>query len=329
VSTRTDELRERLDRWVDAGLIRPDQAERIAAAEAARAAVPPAPARRTPYVVEALGYLGAALATVAGFLAVDRLWPDIPVGAQIAFAAVGAALLAGAALAVGASTEPAVARLRSVLLMLSSGCFAAFATLLIGDVWDVGDRGTALAAAAVTTGYAAGWWWYAVTALQHLTTYVAAAATAGTAVSMLDPAVDIWWPGTAIWVLSALWAAAAHRGLFRPRSTGVLAAAVGLLLGAQMTMEVAAGHALAVVTVAGLITAGVLRRRLPLLALGGLGVAMVVPQTAGRYFPDSAAAPLAVFVSGVVLIGAALWLARSLRVRTRREGPGADTRRFP
>jgi hypothetical protein len=48
---------------------------------------------------------------------------------------------------------------------------------------------------------------------------------------------------------------------------------------------------------------------------GRRGVVQIVPQTAIRYLPASAAAPLAVFVVGVLLVGIALWLARSSRVR--------------
>jgi hypothetical protein len=134
---------------------------------------------------------------------------------------------------------------------------------------------------------------------------------------MVDTTVDIWWIGTAIWGLSALWIVLAYRGLLRPRDIGILGPAVGLLVSAQMTMEVAAGHVLALATVAGLLAAGVAGRRLPLLALGAVGVAIVVPQTAARYLPASAAAPLAVFVVGVMLLGVALWLARSQRIRRR------------
>jgi hypothetical protein len=54
----------------------------------------------------------------------------------------------------------------------------------------------------------------------------------------------------------------------------------------------------------------VLLREVWLAGLGTVGVLLVVPQTAERYLPTSAAAPLAVFVTGVVLVGSAIWLAR-------------------
>jgi hypothetical protein len=309
---------------VDAGLISADQAERIATAEAAgmMAVTVDTPARtdastprRTPYVVEALGYLGAALAAIAGFLAVDQLWPDIPLGAQVGFAAAGTVLFATAAMLIGPRAEPAAHRLRSVLLVLSTGSLAAGTALLAARVWELGRRESVLAAAATAALYAAGWWLRVRAPLQHLTTYAATAVTVGLAVSLLRPDVAIERSGLAIWVLSALWVFAAYRGLFRPSAAGAVGASVGLLVGAQLTMEVAVGHVLALATVAGLLVAGVARRQLWLLALAAFGVLQIVPQTAIRYLPASAAAPLAVFVVGVLLVGIALWLARSARSR--------------
>ncbi len=75
-------------------------------------------------------------------------------------------------------------------------------------------------------------------------------------------------------------------------------------------MQVAAGQVLAIATVAGLLAGGVLLRQAWLVVLGAAGVLLVVPQTATRYLPTSAAAPLAIFVAGVVLLGSAVWLAR-------------------
>ena len=41
-----------------------------------------------------------------------------------------------------------------------------------------------------------------------------------------------------------------------------------------------------------------------------MGVLLVVPQTANRYLPASAAAPVAIFAVGAVMLGSAVWLAR-------------------
>jgi hypothetical protein len=70
---------------------------------------------------------------------------------------------------------------------------------------------------------------------------------------------------------------------------------------------------LAAATVVGLLAAGVALRQVWVLALGALGVLLVVPQTAARYLPQSVAAPLAVFCVGLSLLGVALWLAKARR----------------
>jgi hypothetical protein len=79
------------------------------------------------------------------------------------------------------------------------------------------------------------------------------------------------------------------RGYLPPVVTGYIAAGIGLLAGAQLTMPEAAGQVLAVATVAGLLAAGVLMRQAWLVALGAVGVLLVTPQTASRYLPTSAA----------------------------------------
>ena len=60
----------------------------------------------------------------------------------------------------------------------------------------------------------------------------------------------------------------------------------------------------------GTLAAGVLLRQAWLVALGAVGVLLVTPQITSRYLPTSAAAPLAILVVGVVLLGSAVWLAR-------------------
>ena len=329
------DLDDMLKRWVAEGWLTAGQAGRIRAGEAARAAggdggaaavhapasagVPagaPDPAavpRRGPLIAEALGYVGGVLAVVAGFIAVSDLWPGITSGAQLAIAAAGTIALGAAGALVRVGDSPALRRLRSVLWLLSTVCLAAFMGVLAGQIWDFSPVDTTLVATAVATPYAVLLWWRTRAPLQHLAMFAGAAAVVGTGIASVAPGLDAWLPGLGVWALSAAWGAAAHRGYLAPRNAGYLAAGIGLLTGAQMTMNVAAGHVLALATVAGLFAAGVAVRRVWLLLLGALGVVVFVPQTAARYLPQSVAAPLAVFTVGLVLLGVALWLARARR----------------
>ncbi|HYA50209.1 MAG TPA: DUF2157 domain-containing protein, partial [Streptosporangiaceae bacterium] len=259
------DLDELLGRWVAEGWIEAGQAARIRAGEAARAqAAVPASAespRRAPLVVEVLGYLGGLVAIVAGVVAVGQLWPGIPTGAELAFAAAGTVAFGAAAALVGADGEPALGRLRSVLGLLSTVSLVAFMGVLAAQVWDLSPAGTTLVAAGVATPYAALLWWRTRAPLQHLATFAGVAVVTGSGIASLAPGPGAWLPGLGVWVLSLAWGVAAHLGYLAPRDTGYLAGGIGLMVGAQMTMQEAAGYVIAVATMVGLLAAGVALRR--------------------------------------------------------------------
>jgi Predicted membrane protein (DUF2157) len=313
-----------LERWVRDGLISSDQAARIAAAEGLPVSRPEArpgdgsgflAAGRGGYVVEALGYLGGTLAAVAGFIAVNQVWPDIPDWAELAFAGAGAVLLLITGAAIRAGSDPALLRLRSVLWALSAGCVAAFTALLAGRRLDLDGTAEGLLTSAVTAAWAMALWWRLRTPIQHVVLYLALAATVLSSVSVLVDDRGAGVSGVAIWAFSAIWAGLAVRAIVTPVEPGLVVAGAGALVGAQLTIDSAAGSGLAVLTVAALLGAGVVLRRVWLLGLGALGVVIVVPQVASRYLPASVAAPLAVFVVGLLLLALAVWLSRSNRLR--------------
>jgi hypothetical protein len=265
---------------------------------------------RLPLAAEALGYAGGVLAIAAGIYLARDLWPGLSTGAVLAFAAVACAVLGAAGAAVRTTGDPAFRRLRSVLWLLSTVSLAAFTGTLTDQVGRFGPASTTLVTAAASAAYGAALWWRTRAALQHLAVFASLAVLVGTAVGRLWPHLGAWAPGLGIWALSALWGVAVLRGYLPPVVTGYIAAGIGLLAGAQLTMPEAAGHVLALATVAGLLAAGVLLRQAWLVALGAVGVLLVTPQTTSRYLPTSAAAPLAILVVGVVLLGSAVWLAR-------------------
>ncbi len=318
------EWRKHLDRWVAEGLIDTAQATRIETAETppagsratgsratgSRATGSRATGSRAPLVAEALGYAGGVLAIAAGLYLVRDFWPHLSTGAVLAFAAAACAALGAGGAAVRATSDPALRRLRSVLWLLSTVSLAAFAGTLADQVWGFGPASTTLVTAAVSATYGAALWRRTRAVPQHLAVFASLAVLAGAVVARLDPGLGAWGPGLAIWALSVLWGVAVTRGYLPPGATGYFAAGIGVLAGAQFTMQVAAGYALALATVAGLLAGGVLLRQAWLAVLGALGVLMVTPQVTTRYLPMSAATPVAIFVVGVVLVGSAVWLAR-------------------
>jgi hypothetical protein len=265
---------------------------------------------RLPLVAEALGYAGGVLAIAAGIYLARDLWPGLSTGGVLAFAAVACVVLGAGGAAVRTTGDAAFRRLRSVLWLLSTVSLAAFTGTLADQVGRFGPESTTLVTAAASAAYGAALWWRTRAVLQHLAVFASLAVLVGTAVYRLWPHAGAWAPGLGIWALSALWGVAALRGYLPPVVTGYIAAGIGLLAGAQLTMQIAAGHVLALATVAGLLAAGVLLRQAWLVALGAVGVLLVTPQTTSRYLPTSAAAPLAILVVGVALVGSAVWLAR-------------------
>jgi hypothetical protein len=319
-------MREQLTRWTAAGLIAPEQAAAIEAAEAARAEadevvapgepqagqVGAAPHRALPLVVEALGYVGAVIAIAAGSIAVHLHWPTLPPRAELAFSAAVCVVLLVVGSLLRTVGEPALGRLRSALWLISAIGMAAFVAVLSGEFWHLSGSASALLAEGTAGLYAIGLWWRSRAALQQLAAFAAVAAFAGTAIGTLAPGSVAWGPGLAVWGVSVLWGIAEFRRYLLPRTVGYVAAGFGVLLGAQLTMDTAAGQVLAMATVAGVLAVGVALRRVLLVGFGAVGAIMMIPQTATRYLPGSGGA-LAVAAVGLVLLGVTLWLAKSSR----------------
>ena len=129
------ELEQHLVEWREAGLLEPAQLEEIEHFEEEHH--PVEVPRRIPVVAEAIGYLGAALASAAVmFFAINQWneWSDVTRVVVLGVATV-------AAFAVGwftrASDEPAIRRFSTVLFTLTAGGAAATTMLLANDVLDV------------------------------------------------------------------------------------------------------------------------------------------------------------------------------------------------
>lgn len=304
-------LREQLGRWTAAGLIDADQAGRIEAAEMARIAA--APHRRLPLIAEVLGYVGAVIAITAAGIAVRQFWKHVPPAVELAFAAVTAIGLLVAGAAARADSEPAFARLRSVLWLLSTAGATGFTAVLTHRYLHLSDGNVAMLSEATWLTCTLPLWWQSRSALQHLAAFGGTIALVETGLDRISPNVGAFGFGLALWVIALLWGMAVYRGYLVPRTIGVLVSGAGMLIGAIVSMDEAAGQVLAVATVAGLLSVGIILRRVLVIVIGAVGIVYVVPDTADRYLPGSVGAPAAVAVVGLVLLGIALWLARTRR----------------
>jgi predicted membrane protein DUF2157 len=312
-STAARALHEQLDRWTAAGIIDVGQASRIEAAEQARAVAQPR--RRLPLVAEVLGYLGAVLAATAIGVALRQVWKHVPPAAWLTFAAVLAIGMLVAGALVRPQTEPAFARLRSVLWLLATASAAAFAAVLTTKFLHLSNNSVALSAETAWLICAIPMWWRTRSAVQQAAAFGGAIALIETGLDRIDPHAGSFAYGLTLWVLAFAWGAAVARGYLVPRITGLLLSGLGALVAATIAMsaDTPLGQMLALLTVAALLAAGITTHRVLLIAIGAAGTLYVIPRAANRYLPGSVAAPLAVAVVGLVLLAIALWLARQRR----------------
>lgn len=304
-------LREQLARWTAAGLIDAAQAGRIEAAEMERMTM--TPRRRLPLVAEVLGYAGAAIAITAAGITVRQFWKNVPPVAELAFAGIVAIGLLVAGAAIRTDAEPAFARLRSVLWLLATASVTGFVAVLTHVYLHLSDRNVALLSEAAWLACSIPLWWRTRSVVQQLAAFGGVVAVVETGLDRLDPGAGSFAYGLALWIVAGAWGIASWRGYLIPRTVGLLLSAAGMMIGAIISMDAAPGQALAVLTVTGLLVFGVMQHRVAAIVIGAIGIIYVVPDTAQRYLPGSVGAPLAVAVVGLVLLGIAVWLARTRR----------------
>ncbi len=307
--------RDPLDEWVGAGLIAPDQADRIRAHEQARHDSSPRPAVGSApavtagmsLVVEALGYLGGVIMLVGAGILVGLVWEDVPVAVRLVLGAGTALALVAAGLAVPDGLGAAAGRLRSVLWVLAVAATAAVATVWSNDVLGRYDEAALVVVFPPTALVAAALWRMRRTWPQQLAllvTLVLSAAAVGVQVAEPD-----WVPGISVWVLAVAWTAVAWTGRLQPRATGLAFGGVAAIFGA-MTTASEPGIVLGLATAAAMLAMALYERSLPLLAVAAAGLLQAAPRAAFEWFPGRLSASLTLIVVGGTLVGAAVWVAR-------------------
>jgi len=228
-----------LERWVQAGLIAPEESDAIAAFEAARAPSRATRVRRlsssrVSATAEALGYLGGILAIVGLGLLVARNWSSLPTSAKLALSGAGAVgLLGGGAVVRGG--DPAFARLRAFLWLASSAAAGLFAGDLVYDGLGVTTRASiVLAAAGIVAVESLALWWGRPRALQQLTALVALATTLGAAVATIG---SEGWVGVTVWIVGALYVTMGHRRLTSYSLLSEATGSVALVTGCVITVS--------------------------------------------------------------------------------------------
>jgi hypothetical protein len=313
-----------LRRWAQAGLITEDQAAAIEAYEQERASPTRERPRRTtlPPVAEALGYLGAVLAIIGLLLVLQQTWDQLGLAGHLLLTGGGSGVLYLVGRSVGASLDPALARMRAFAWLCSSAAAGAFAVVGAHDLGGVDGVEGLWLAGSLGVGLHSGALWRGLDRLVQqvpaLLATVAATISAGVVVAQ---AMDL--AETSIgWMVSPITATAGVVmvvvGLRRTLPNSLITMAIGtvaLVAAAVLVMSTGTGASLLIAVGIGLGLLAVVASPLPpgrpdrlVLGLGGAMVWLfAAPPTIGYYGRDAGLATgTVIVVGGAVLVGLGL-----------------------
>ena len=298
-----------VDRWVQAGIITPEQGERI---RADAATLPQTKPRTASLVAEGLGYLGGAIVLVGLILVMGLFWERLSSAGRVGIiGGVALALLTAGAFVPAGRLGAAGARLRGVLWVAS--CVAlAIALGFTGDEllgWEGSEIG--LLATGTTTVVAAVLWAIHRHVLQHLAAVVFLLSASYTATLTIT---DSWpWSNFVVWAVAVVWFVLSLASIL-PARAGAVFGSVGMVVGGLLMINDEWGPLLALASVVVLVVTGVVRRELPVLAVGSVGTLIVLPFVMNRYFPNnSVVTALSLVVVGQLLVTLGVVVARRRR----------------
>jgi hypothetical protein len=315
--TPAQPLRDLLDRAVAVGILSTYHADAVVALDAQ-----PAPgARRGAVIAEVLGYVGGALAVVAALFLGAELWDELGPWPRVLLLGAVAVACLGAGAALG-GRDGAPGRLGGFLWAAAVIAVAATAGVAADDLGLAEPGTSALAAAVAALVVAAVLWWRRPAVLQHIATFLAAAATLLTALDRIgDGSFD--WGGPLLWGFGLAWLAASafpaakHKpddgpaGIWTPAAPGWVLGALAVVIGPLFAQSGRAGWlVVGSLGAAALVVAGVRTRNPWVAAVGIGGVFVSVPLAVAELF-DARLGPLVgILAVGLALVGAAVVLTR-------------------
>jgi Predicted membrane protein (DUF2157) len=305
-----EELDRRVARWVEAGVIGPEQAEAILALEG-EGRQPGG--RRRAVAAEVLGYLGGVLAVVAGFVLGAESWDRLGHWGRVGVLAAVTGVLLAAGWRLRRGQGRVLPRLASVLWFGAvAGIAGLLAVLLEGRSDDaLADPSLEVAGGALVL--AGGLYLLERRVLQQVALFVAVVAT------MVAAGHRLGWSwetveGYGFLVLGAAWLELGRRGLIGPRRTSEALGSLALLSGPEVLDVEAVGPGdwglwLGLGLSVALIVAGSALARNVLLGIGAAGMVLFLGQVAGEHWRDLGA-PLTILLVGLGLVAAAVVVAR-------------------
>ncbi|MBS3942525.1 MAG: DUF2157 domain-containing protein [Actinobacteria bacterium] len=300
-----------LQDWHEAGLVTAEQVDAIARFERART---PGPAARRTVVAEAIGYVGAALALGAIALLVGEFWDQFTVAARLALVLVLTVALFGSGTALRHAARQPLQRLASVLYAGTVAGVAWTTGIVAGDVMALRDAEVGLAVGAVSAAAALPLYLLRRRALPQLALLVAVLATALAALSLPNQAPDTEWYSLMVVVIGVAWFLLGAGGWLPPSRVAESVGAVLAVVACQFTGGDGSGLLLLGVALAvGLVVLAIRSDALHLLAVGAVGLFLVVPRLVFTWFGDAIGAPATMLVIGLLLVLLAVGLGRARR----------------
>jgi hypothetical protein len=318
------DLEAQLRRWLAAGLISADQLGAIVAYEASDAT----PRRRSTLGAEALGYVGAALAVGALALLLGELWSSLVLSGRLALVGLLTVLLATGGSLLRRAASASIQRLASVLFTGAVLGVGWLAFIVGGEVLTLSEPDLALFIG-LTTG--------AVSLLLYLTrprplhqltllVTILLVTTALLTRPSLPPSQG--WIGLTFWGLGVAWLLLGAGGWLVPRPLAEVLGGIVALIAAQ------AGSfddrlpmlLLGVATAGALVGLAIATDRIHDLAVGAVGLFVLVPQVVFELFGDAIGAPATLLVVGLLMVLLAVGLGRARRELGSAGGPrpGSD-----
>ncbi len=306
--------REHLKRWMDAGFIDRETAGRIETWEQERSAGRKEGAER-PGVMEALLYLGVVVLGVGVFAMLAQNWDDLTSWARVTAIGVPTVLLLAAGALMRQSHEPQLERGSQLAWLVSVGLFAGLVAIVLNEYrlgfGEDDDRGRLLTVAASSFGLALLLW---VLSPRHAQVFAIAASSffLGQMIGNWSDEFNQTAAGLALLGFGAAGLALAEVKWLKPELSASVFFAILLIIG-PWEAGVGDGHIafefLAGAVAVGVIGYGVARASFLLVVVGVAGTFWVLVTFIFEHFSKQIGAPLALMISGGLLIGGVLLLA--------------------
>jgi hypothetical protein len=305
------DMERKIREWHTAGLINEDQVTSIQAHEGwADAPEPPDGGEVTGVsaAVEAVGYLGGAMAVAAAFFFMSGVIPDLSEAGQVGLAGLLTVVFFVAGALVRKSSAPG-RRLKSVLWAASVLGTATTAGLLATGLFDAEAAAVAFSASASALVIAGITWMLNKSALGNVILLLAIIASATSLIAVINDNTHSSFYGLAVWAIGVAWTILSWAGYTPPSRPGMVVGSAAALVGAQMTATEPyrpQGLTLAVITVILILVSGARLGRIGLLITGAIGVVVFSVQVAQELFGGSelAVAVALVVVAALLVIGA-------------------------